>query len=342
LDYVNLGHTNLKVSSLCLGCMSFGSSKWLPWVLDEGDSMPLFKAAIEAGITFFDTADVHSEGEGERVTGKALKEYAKRDEVVIATKITGPLARSTGANTRGLSRKHILEGIDRSLERLGVDYVDLYQVLRFDHETPIEETLEALHDVVRAGKARYIGASNLYAWQFMKILSTQRANGWTPFVSMESQYNLIYREEEREMLPLCQSEGVAFNPWSPLARGFLAGGRRSAAGEANTERERVERARTDGFSAGRYYREADHAVAAALDEVAKARGVPKIQVALAWLLRNPAITSPIIGCHKTSHLDDAVGAVSIKLTDDEVTALEKAYEPRPVLETYLHRFRGQF
>jgi aryl-alcohol dehydrogenase-like predicted oxidoreductase len=324
MDYVNLGHTGLKVSRLCLGCMSFGSSKWRSWVLDEDEAKPFFKAAIEAGINFFDTADVYSQGESERVTGNALKEYAKRHEVVIATKVNGPMG--ADANNRGLSRKHILDGIDQSLKRLGVDYVDLYQIHRFDYETPIEETLEALNDVVRAGKARYIGASSMYAWQFMKMLDTSKARGWTPFVSMQPQYNLVYREEEREMLPLCRGEGVGVIPWSPLARGFLAGGR-AAPREGNTER-----ARTDEFSPRLYYREPDFAVVKALDEVAKARGVSNMQVALAWVLRNPAITAPIVGATKTHHLDDAVGALAVKLTDDEAKTLEAAYQPKPVLD----------
>ncbi len=324
MDYVRLGHTGLKVSRLCLGCMSYGSSKWRPWVQDEEGSLPFFKAAIEAGINFFDTADVYSQGESERVTGKALKEYAKRHEVVIATKVNGPMG--ADANNRGLSRKHIFDAIDRSLTRLGVDYVDLYQIHRFDPETPIEETLEALHDVVRAGKARYIGASSMYAWQFMNMLAVSRAHGWTPFVSMQPQYNLVYREEEREMLPLCKAMGVGVIPWSPLARGFLAGGR-AAPGEGNTER-----ARTDEFAPRLYYREPDHAVVDAVSEVAKARGIPNMQVALAWVLKNPVITAPIVGASKAHHLSDAVGALEIKLTDDEVQALEKPYKPKPVLD----------
>jgi len=324
MDYVRLGNTGLKVSRLCLGCMTYGSSKWRSWVLDEADAMPFFQRAIEAGINFFDTADVYSQGESERVTGKALKEYAKRHEVVIATKVNGPMG--ADANNRGLSRKHILDGIDRSLQRLGVDYVDLYQIHRFDHETPIEETLEALNDVVRAGKARYIGASSMYGWQFMKMLATSRANGWSRFVSMQPQYNLVYREEEREMLPLCREEGVGVIPWSPLARGFLAGGR-GAPGEGNTAR-----ARDDDFASRLYYREPDHKVVAAVTDVAKARGVSNMQVALAWVLKNPAITAPIIGTSKAHHLDDAVAALALKLDDDEVKALEGPYEPKRILD----------
>ena len=324
MDYVRLGNTGLKVSRLCLGCMTYGSPKWRPWVLDEEQSLPFFKAAIEKGINFFDTADVYSQGESERVTGKALKEYAKRHEVVIATKVNGPMG--ADPNNRGLSRKHILDSIDRSLHRLGVDYVDLYQIHRFDYETPIEETLEALNDVVRAGKARYIGASSMYAWQFAKMLNTSEKHGWTRFVSMQPQYNLVYREEEREMLPLCKDQGIGVIPWSPLARGFLAGGRASP-GEGNTER-----ARTDEFAPRLYYREPDFAVVDAVGEIAKARGVSNMQVALAWVLRNSTITAPIIGTSKAHHLDDAVAALSITLSDDEVKALEEPYAPKPVLD----------
>jgi 1-deoxyxylulose-5-phosphate synthase len=324
MDYVRLGTSGLKISRLCLGCMTFGSSKWRPWVLDEEASLPFFKKAVEAGINFFDTADMYSGGESERVTGKALKEYARRDEVVIATKVFNPMG--PGPNDKGLSRKHIFDAIDRSLSRLGVDHVDLYQTHRFDPETPVEETLEALNDVVRAGKARYIGASSMYAWQFMKMLAVSRANGWTPFISMQPQYNLVYREEEREMLPLCRDQGVGVIPWSPLARGFLAGGR-AKAGEGDTER-----ARSDAFAPRLYYREADHAVVDAVEAVAKARGVSNMQVALAWVLKNPAIAAPIIGTSKAHHLDDAVAALSLKLTADEVKALEKPYKPKPVLD----------
>jgi aryl-alcohol dehydrogenase (NADP+) len=324
MDYVRLGHTGLKVSRLCLGCMTYGSSKWRPWVLDQQEALPFFKAAIEAGINFFDTADVYSQGESEKVTGKALKEYAKRHEVVIATKVNGPMG--ADPNNRGLSRKHILDGIDRSLMRLGVDYVDLYQIHRFDPQTPVEETLEALNDVVRAGKARYIGASSMYAWQFMNMLAVSKARGWTPFVSMQPQYNLVYREEEREMLPLCREMGIGVIPWSPLARGFLAGGREKP-GEGNTER-----ARTDEFAPRLYYREPDHAVVEAVGAVAKARGVPNMQVALAWVLSKPVVTAPIIGASKAHHITDAVAALGLKLTDEEVAALEKPYKPKPVLD----------
>ncbi|MBV8681525.1 MAG: aldo/keto reductase [Caulobacteraceae bacterium] len=324
MDYVRLGATGLKVSRLCLGCMTYGSSKWRSWVLDEEQALPFYRAAIEAGINFFDTADVYSQGESERVTGKALKAFAKRHEVVIATKVNG--AMGSDPNNRGLSRKHIMDGIDRSLERLGVDYVDLYQIHRFDPATPIEETLEALNDVVRAGKARYIGASSMFAWQFMKMLATSRSHGWTPFVSMQPQYNLVYREEEREMLPLCLDQGVGVIPWSPLARGFLAGGR-AHPGEGNTER-----ARTDEFASRLYYRDADFSVVDAVGEVARARGVSNMQVALAWVLRNSAITSPIIGASKSHHISDATAALTLSLTDDEVKALEAPYRSKPVLD----------
>ncbi len=324
MDYVRLGTTGLKVSRLCLGCMTYGSSKWRPWVLDEAASLPFFKKALEAGINFFDTADMYSAGESERVTGKALKQYARRDEVVIATKVFNPMGE--GPNDAGLSRKHIFDAIDASLSRLGVDHVDLYQIHRFDPETPVEETLEALSDVVRAGKARYIGASSMYAWQFMKMLSVSRANGWTAFVSMQPQYNLVYREEEREMLPLCHDQGIGVIPWSPLARGFLAGGREKP-GEGDTER-----ARSDEFSPRLYYREPDHVVVEAVETVAKARGVSNTQVALAWVLSKPAITAPIVGASKPHHLDDAIAALSLNLTADEVKALEKPYKPKPVLD----------
>ena len=326
MDYVNLGRTGLKVSRLCLGCMTYGSPKWRPWVLDEEAALPFFKKAIESGINFFDTADVYSVGQSEVVTGKALKQYANRQDVVIATKVYSPMGEDP--NNKGLSRKHILDAADLSLQRLGVDYIDLYQIHRFDYETPIEETLEALNDLVRAGKVRYIGASSMYAWQLMKMLNVSKANGWTPFVSMQPQYNLVYREEEREMLPLCRDQGVGVIPWSPLARGFLAGGRTNP-GEGDTPR-----ARSDEFSPRLYYSEADFAVVEALSAIAAARGVSNMQVALAWVLRNPAIASPIIGASKAHHLDDALGGLSLTLTDDEVAALEKPYRPKPVLDHF--------
>ncbi|MDO9474447.1 MAG: aldo/keto reductase [Caulobacter sp.] len=324
MDYVPLGKTGLKVSRLCLGCMTYGASSWRPWVLEEEASRPFFKAAVEGGINFFDTADMYSNGQSEAVTGRALKEFTRREETVIATKVFFPNGK--GPNAGGLSRKHIMNAVDRSLKNLGTDYIDLYQIHRFDYDTPVEETLEALHDVVKAGKARYIGASSMYAWQFAKMLSVSERNGWTKFVSMQPQYNLVYREEEREMLPLCKAEGVGVIPWSPLARGFLAGGRK-AVGEGNTER-----ARTDEFSPRLYYRDADFAVVDAVEAIAKERGLSNTQVALAWVLRNPAITAPIVGASKMHHLSEALAALEVTLTDDEVAALEAPYQPKPVLD----------
>ena len=324
MEQVRLGNTGLKVSRLCLGCMTYGSPKWRSWVLDEAAAEPFFKLAVEKGITFFDTANVYSIGASEEVTGKWLREFARREEIVVATKVNGPMG--PGPNEKGLSRKSIMAQIDASLKRLGMDYVDLYQIHRFDYETPIEETLEALNDVVRAGKARYIGASSMYAWQFAKMLAVSDENGWSRFVSMQPQYNLVYREEEREMLPLCRSEGVGVIPWSPLARGFLAGGR-GAPKEGNTER-----ARTDEFAPRLYFRDADFKVVDAVGEVAKARGLSNMQVALAWVLKNPAITAPIVGASKLGHLEEAVSAVDVKLTDDEVKALEAPYQAKPVLD----------
>lgn len=324
MEQVRLGNTGLKVSRLCLGCMTYGSPDWRPWVLDMEASRPFFQTAIEKGITFFDTANVYSIGESEVVTGWWLREFARREEIVVATKVNG--AMGEGPNERGLSRKSIMAQIDASLTRLGMDYVDLYQIHRFDYETPIEETLEALNDVVRAGKARYIGASSMYAWQFSKMLATSAANGWARFVSMQPQYNLVYREEEREMLPLCANEGVGVIPWSPLARGFLAGGR-SSPKEGNTAR-----ARTDEFAPRLYFRDADFKVVDAVTAIAQARGVGNMQVALAWVLKNKAVTAPIIGASKLGHLDDAVAALDLKLTDEEIRALEKPYQAKPVLD----------
>ncbi|MDP1630857.1 MAG: aldo/keto reductase [Caulobacter sp.] len=324
MDYVRLGSTGLKVSRLCLGCMTYGSPDWRPWVLDEAASRPFFKAAVEGGINFFDTADMYSLGQSEAITGKMLREFARREEVVIATKVFFP--HSKAPNAGGLSRKHIFDAVDRSLTNLGVDYIDLYQIHRFDPQTPIEETLEALHDVVKAGKARYIGASSMFAWQFAKMLATSEKHGWTKFVSMQPQYNLVYREEEREMLPLCQAEGVGVIPWSPLARGFLAGGR-TKVGEGNTER-----ARTDEFAPHLYYRDQDFAVVDAVETLAKARGLSNMQVALAWVMRNPAITAPIVGASRLSHLSDALSALEVTLSDEEAAMLEKPYRPKPVLD----------
>ncbi|MDB5442568.1 MAG: aldo/keto reductase [Phenylobacterium sp.] len=324
MEQVRLGSTGLKVSRLCLGCMTYGSKAWRSWVLDMEEAKPFFQTAVEKGITFFDTANVYSIGASEEVTGRWLREFARREEIVVATKVNGPMG--PGPNEKGLSRKSIMAQIDASLTRLGMDYVDLYQIHRFDYETPIEETLEALNDVVRAGKARYIGASSMYAWQFARMLAVSDQHGWSRFVSMQPQYNLVYREEEREMLPLCRNEGIGVIPWSPLARGFLAGGR-GAPKEGNTER-----ARTDEFSPRLYYRDADFKVVDTVTEIAKARGLSNMQVALAWVLKNPAITAPIIGASKLGHLEDAVSALDVKLSDDEVKALEAEYQPKPVLD----------
>ena len=327
MDYINLGSTGMKVSRLSLGMMTYGAKTWREWVLEEEESKPFIRRAIEAGINFFDTADVYSLGVSEEITGRALKEYAaSREEVVIATKVCSPM--SDRLNDRGLSRKHILAGIDNSLRRLGVDYVDLYQIHRFDPNTPIEETVEALDDIVRAGKALYIGASSMYAWQFLKMLETQRSNGFARFVTMQNHYNLVYREEEREMIPLCLSEGVGLIPWSPLARGFLAGNRKS-----NEDKQQAEttRARTDAFAHSLYYRASDFTVVDRISEIAQARGVKNAQIALAWILAKPGVSAPIIGASKSYQLEDALAALEIKLTPEEITKLEEPYEPHPIL-----------
>ena len=323
MDYVRLGSTGLKVSRLCLGTMTYGTPQWRPWVLDEPTSRPFVKRAIERGINFFDTADMYSRGVSEEVVGRALKEYAKRDEVVLATKVFYPVEEH--ANSRGLSRKHIMSAIDGSLRRLGMDYVDLYQIHRFDVNTPIEETLEALHDVVKAGKALYIGASSMYAWQFAKMLATQEKYGWTRFVTMQNHYNLVYREEEREMMPLCRAEGIGVIPWSPLARGFLAGNRRRGSKEA-TRREQY-----DEFGHGLYYTETDYEIADRVVELAKRKGVLPIQVALAWVIQRPGVTAPIIGASKLEQLDQLIDGLSITLAPDESCFLEEKYLPHPVL-----------
>ncbi len=322
MEYVRFGSTGLKVSRICLGCMSYGrpTKRW-PWALDEEQSRPFIQRALELGINFFDIADVYSEGASEEVVGKALRDFASRDEVVIATKTY--MEMGPGPNDRGLSRKHILSSIDASLKRLGTDYVDLYQIHRWDYETPIEETMEALNDVVRAGKARYIGASSMYAWQFAKALYTSDLHGWARFVSMQPYYNLLYREEEREMLPLCQDQKIAVIPWSPLARGRLT--RKPSADQDETYR-----AQTDAFGKSLYSAD-DLKVAQRVNDVAEARGLPMAQVALAWMLAQPVITAPIIGATKPHHLEDAVAALAIQLTPDEIRHLEEAYQPHPVL-----------
>lgn len=321
MQYVNLGRTGLKVSRICLGCMTYGSPAWRPWVLDEETSRPFIRRALELGINFFDTADMYSLGASEEVMGRALRDFAQRDEVVIATKVYQPM--SDAPNDRGLSRKHIMTSIDRSLRRLGTDHVDLYQIHRYDYETPLEETLEALHDVVKAGKARYIGASSMWAWQLMKALGIQERRGWARFVTMQNHYNLVYREEEREMVPLCLDQGVGLIPWSPLARGFLTGNRPKG-GEPATLR-----GRTDTIAHG-LYSEGDHAVVERVGELAAARGVSSAQIALAWLLGKPGVTAPIVGASKPHQLEEAVAALKVRLTDEEAARLEEPYTPHPV------------
>ncbi|HET7333525.1 MAG TPA: aldo/keto reductase, partial [Rhizomicrobium sp.] len=299
MEFTKLGATGLSVSRICLGTMTYGSPKWRDWVLDDEASRPFIKRALEAGINFFDTADMYSLGESEAVLGRALKDFGGgREQYVVATKVFNPMGKTP--NEAGLSRKHIMHAIDNSLKRLGMDYVDLYQIHRFDPHTPIEETIEALHDVVKAGKARYVGASSMYAWQFAKYLSLADAMGKTRFVSMQNHYNLVYREEEREMMPLCEDEGIGVIPWSPLARGFLAGNRR------RQDRGETTRAKSDAFAHMMYYDDSDFAVVDRVSEIAKARGVSNAQVALAWLLHQPGVTAPIIGASKPSHLDDAI------------------------------------
>ncbi len=317
MEYVNLGRTGLRVSRICLGMMSYGVSAERPWAIDEAAAEPIVKRAVEGGITFFDTADVYNEGQSEVVTGRLLKKLLTREELVVATKVHGQTM--PGENGRGLSRKHILASIDASLARLGLDYVDLYQIHRWDYRTPIEETMEALHDVVRAGKARYIGASSMYAWQFAKAQTVAAQHGWTRFDSMQNHYNLVYREEEREMIPLCVDQGVGIIPWSPLARGLLAG-TRTAAGERLTAR-----AKTDPFGDSLYTPDVDFAVVDRAGEVAAARGVPSAQVALAWLLHQPAVTAPIVGATKIGHLEDALSAAQLQLDADEIARLEQPY-----------------
>ena len=323
MDYVRLGTTGLKVSRLCLGTMTYGTPAWRPWVLDESASRPFIKRAIERGINFFDTADMYSRGASEQVVGRALKDFARRDEVVVATKVFYPVEEH--ANSRGLSRKHIMQAIDASLRRLGMEHVDLYQIHRFDPDTPIEETLEALHDVVKTGKALYIGASSMFAWQFAKMLSTQEQRGWTRFVTMQNHYNLVYREEEREMLPLCRAEGIGVIPWSPLARGFLAGNRRRGSKDA-TKREQY-----DDFGHGLYYTETDYDIADRVGQVAREKGVLPIQVALAWVVQQPGITAPIVGASRLEQLDQLIDGLTITLTPDESRFLEEKYQPHPVL-----------
>jgi aryl-alcohol dehydrogenase (NADP+) len=324
MEYVNLGSTGLKVSRICLGAMTYGSKRWREWVLEEEESRPFLQRALELGINFFDTADMYSVGASEEILGRALKDFGpSRDKVVIATKVFNPMG--DDPNQRGLARKHIRHAIDDSLRRLGTDYVDLYQIHRFDYTTPIEETLEALDEVVKAGKALYLGASSMFAWQFAQMLYTADAMGLKRFVTMQNHYNLVYREEEREMLPLCCEEGIGVIPWSPLARGFLAGNRRKADfGE-------TVRSKTDDYAQGMYYQQSDFAVVDRVSEIAGRRGIPNAQVALAWILQQPGITAPIVGASKMRHLEDAIAALSVKLDDAELKALAEPYMPHRVL-----------
>ncbi|SFS02074.1 Predicted oxidoreductase [Granulicella pectinivorans] len=319
MEYGRLGTTGATISRICLGMMTYGAKSWRPWVLEEDEARPFVQRAVEAGINFFDTADMYSYGESERITGKLLKEFARRDEVVIATKVFQPM--SGRPNDGGLSRKHIVQGVEQSLKRLGVDYIDLYQIHRRDPHTPIEEVVTALDSLVQSGKVLYLGASSMFAWQFLKMLQLQQSNGLARFVTMQNHYNLVYREEEREMIPLCLEEGIGMIPWSPLARGFLAGRK---PGEATV------RAQTDDLKKS-YYKESDYVVVERVEEVATARGVKPAQVALAWMFTKPVVSAPIIGASKMYQLDDAIAAVDIKLTDDEVKRLEEPYEPHRVL-----------
>jgi aryl-alcohol dehydrogenase (NADP+) len=337
MDYVNFGKTGLKVSRICLGMMTYGTSQWRPWILNEADSRPIVKRAVELGVNFFDTADMYSAGVSEELTGKFLQEFARRDELVIATKVFFPVdlayqpdasgSKPQRPNTAGLSRKHIFAAVEASLKRLGVDYIDLYQIHRWDYETPIEETMEALSDLVKSGKVRYIGASSMWAWQFAKAQYTAQSNGWAQFVSMQNHYNLIYREEEREMIPLCRDQGVALIPWSPLARGFLVGNRTADDIKAG----QTQRAKNDDFARRLYYRDEDFAVVDRLSEVASRRGESNARIGYAWLLHQPGLAAPIVGASKVAQIEDAVAATQVKLSDEEIQLLNEPYKPHPVL-----------
>ena len=339
MQTTRLGRTGLVVSRLCLGMMSYGTSKWRPWVLEESASKPIFRHAVERGINFFDTADMYSAGESERLTGRFVAEFCRRDEVVVATKLFHPVDLAFGGgmaarggawqappNTSGLSRKRIFHAVDASLQRLGMDYIDLYQIHRWDPHTPIEETMEALHDVVKAGKARHIGASSMWAWQFAKAQQIARERGWTPFASMQNHYNLAYREEEREMIPLCRDQGVALIPWSPLARGFLAGNRKADDKHDGA----TSRARTDEIAPRLYYRASDFRTVERLSAMAQGRGVSNATLAYAWLLHK-GVTAPIFGATRAEHVEQAAAAVDLELSADEVAQLDAGYEPHPVL-----------
>ena len=324
MRYVNLGTTGLKVSRVCLGTMTYGTPQWRDWVLPEDESRPIIKRALDLGINFFDTADMYSLGVSEEVLGRALDDYAERKDVVIASKVYWPTGE--GPNDQGLSRKHILDSIDASLGRLGTDYVDLYYIHRWDYETPIEETLETLDDLVRMGKVRYLGASSMHAWQFMKALGLADQHGWSRFVVMQNHYNLVHREEEREMLPLCRAEGIGVVPWSPLARGFLAGNRKPG------ERGVTARDASDQMAHDYYFQDADFRILERVVELAGEHGVQAAQIALAWLLQKPGVTAPVVGASKMSHLEEAVEALEVSLSPDESAYLEEPYSPRPVLE----------
>ena len=324
MQYAKLGRTGLSVSRICLGCMSYGDKKWRDWVLTVEEAREHFAEALEGGVNFFDTANVYSVGVSEEITGRWLNEMANRDEIVVATKVYGPM--SSGQNRGGLSRKAVLQSCDASLKRLRMDYIDLYQIHRFDFTVPLEETLEALDSLVRAGKVRYLGASSMAAWQFAKALFLQREHGWHRFVSMQNHYNLVYREEEREMNPLCIDQGVGLIPWSPLARGFLAGNRSAADKGGETIR-----AKSDEFAKDMYFRESDFEVLGAVEKIAQQRGVTPSQIACAWILQAPGVSAPIIGATKLKHLKESIEAVSIKLSAEEVSELEKPYTPHPIL-----------
>ena len=337
MDFTNLGQTGLKVSRICLGMMTYGTSQWRPWILDEADARPIVQRAVDLGVNFFDTADMYSAGASEELTGKFLREFTRRDEVVIATKVFFPVDMAFKGgfgnsvpqqpNTSGLSRKRLFAAVEASLKRLAIDYIDLYQIHRWDYETPIEETMEALHDLVKSGKVRYIGASSMWAWQFAKAQHTAQSNGWVRFVSMQNHYNLIYREEEREMIPLCRDLGVALIPWSPLARGFLAGNRTTD----DVTGGRTSRARTDEYAQKLYYREEDFAVVRRLGELAAQRGESNARIAYAWLLHQPGLAAPIVGASRIAHIEEAVAATQIKLSAEELQLLTSSYKPHPVL-----------